>query len=161
MLAAHIIHYTIEVSEVLLHGKNADFVDLFRKNASKGGFETFESFLSLDQDRHFAYYFRIFSKKWTDQCEYCSQEKKGHCYSRALFLKRIKHRLKTAFFRLSIFSKTPYDSDEIFYSHSTPYNVLYVQGHQNRMTGIRASQKEEDTVRLFFRHCATFFRKDF
>ena len=37
MLAAHIIHYTIEFSELLLHGKNANFVDLFWKNASKGG----------------------------------------------------------------------------------------------------------------------------
>ena len=36
-LAAHIIHYTIEVGELLLHGKNANFVDLFWKNTSKGG----------------------------------------------------------------------------------------------------------------------------
>ena len=40
--------------------------------------------------------FRIVSKKWTDQCEDCSlKKKKGHCYSRAFFLKRIKRRLKT------------------------------------------------------------------
>ena len=39
--------------------------------------------------------FRIVSKKWTDQCEDCSlKKKKGHCYSRAFFLKRIKRRLK-------------------------------------------------------------------
>ena len=37
MLDEHIIHYTIEVSELLLHGKNANFVDLFWKIASKGG----------------------------------------------------------------------------------------------------------------------------
>ena len=30
--------------------------------------------------------FRIVSEKWTDQCE--AEEKKGHCYSRAFFLKR-------------------------------------------------------------------------
>ena len=46
MLAAHTIHYTIEVSELLLHGKNADFDDLFWKNASKGGFWAFENFLA-------------------------------------------------------------------------------------------------------------------
>ena len=27
------------------------------------------------------------SEKWTDQCEVCGLKKKGHCYSRALFLK--------------------------------------------------------------------------
>ena len=37
MLAAHKNHYTIEVSELLLHGKNANFDDLYWKNASKGG----------------------------------------------------------------------------------------------------------------------------
>ena len=37
MLAADKIHYTIEVSELLLHGKSANFDDLFWKNASKGG----------------------------------------------------------------------------------------------------------------------------
>ena len=36
--------------------------------------------------------FRIVSKKWTDQCE--AEEKKGHCYSRAFFLKRKTRRLK-------------------------------------------------------------------
>ena len=41
--------------------------------------------------------FRIVSKKWTDQCEDCSlKQKKGHCYSRAFFLKRIKCRLKNS-----------------------------------------------------------------
>ena len=35
MLAERIIHYTIEVNELLLHGKNANFVDSFWKNASK------------------------------------------------------------------------------------------------------------------------------
>ena len=35
-------------------------------------------------------------KKWTDQCEDCSlKKKKGHCYSRAFFLKRKTRRLKT------------------------------------------------------------------
>ena len=41
--------------------------------------------------------FRIVSKKWTDQCEDCSlkkKRKKGHCYSRAFFLKRKTRRLK-------------------------------------------------------------------
>ena len=34
-------------------------------------------------------------KKWTDQCEDCSlKKKKGHCYSRAFFLKRKTRRLK-------------------------------------------------------------------
>ena len=36
------------------------------------------------------------SEKWTDQCEDCSlKKKKGHCYSRAFFLKRKTRRLKT------------------------------------------------------------------
>ena len=36
-------------------------------------------------------------KKWTDQCEDCSlKKKKGHCYSRAFFLKRKTRRLKTS-----------------------------------------------------------------
>ena len=36
--------------------------------------------------------FRNFSEKWTDQCD--SEEKKGHCKSRAFFLKRKKRLLK-------------------------------------------------------------------
>ena len=44
MLDEHSIHYTIEVSELLLHGKNANFDYLFWKKAFKGGVETFEFF---------------------------------------------------------------------------------------------------------------------
>ena len=35
--------------------------------------------------------------------------------------------------------------------------VLYVQFHQNRMTGIRASQKEKDLRRLLYRTCDSGF----
>ena len=35
--------------------------------------------------------------------------------------------------------------------------VLYVQFHQNRMSGIRASQKGKDLSRLFYRTCVSFF----
>ena len=39
--------------------------------------------------------FRNVSKKWTDQCEDCSLKiKKGHCYTRAFFLKRKTRLLK-------------------------------------------------------------------
>ena len=37
MLDEHSIHYTIEVSELLLHGKNANFDYLFWKKPLKGG----------------------------------------------------------------------------------------------------------------------------
>ena len=51
----------------------------------------------------------------------------------------------------------PYDSNEILYSYSTTYLGLYVQGHQIRMTGIWASQKEKDLSRLFYRTCGSGF----
>ena len=58
MLDEHIIHYIIEVSELLFHGKNANLLICFGKMPLKEGFETFEIVLLLAPNRHFAYYYQ-------------------------------------------------------------------------------------------------------
>ena len=69
-----------------------------------------------------------------------------------------KNDQKSAIFGLfAIFSKPPYDSNEILYSHSHHVMVLCVQGHENRMIGIRASQTEKDLSRLLFRSCGSCY----
>ena len=72
--------------------------------------------------------FRIVSKKWTDQCEDCSlKKKKGHCYSRAFFLKRKTRRLKMTQKSLVMFTKVrPRNYSTIINSKFLRLSVLTV-----------------------------------
>ena len=69
----------------------------------------------------------------------------------------LKMAKKLPFFIFSIFSKTFHTIRTKFSSHYTPYYGLCVQFYQNRMNGIRVSQKEKDLNRLLYRICGYGF----
>ena len=59
--------------------------------------------------------------------------------------------------KVSNFSKTVHAIRTKFLTVILHIKVLYVQFQQNRMTGIRASQKEQDLIRLLYRTCGSGF----
>ena len=65
---------------------------------------------------------------------------------------------KNSHFRLfSIFAKTPYDSNEIFYSHSTPYYCPLCAISSNSYDWDSSESEGKDLSRLLYRICVSGF----